>query len=221
MPRPKKKKKKAHQPHPAFRPVAQDARWLAAQQRRPGFLLADVSGGVERRQIPVFNEVDDEPAPADLTYVRDSVVGSAAAQALVGAGRRALPDRWCGKERGRASGPLTAFTRDGSLRTTESLGVWECCDACLGATCQSQRLISTRGLFLPLELFRTPAKGWGVRCAVDIPAGAFICAYEGELITSSEAVRCIQLGLASAHLRGCACSLESGWCPPAPVAAFS
>ena len=48
---------------------------------------------------------------------------------------------------------------------------------------------SEHGLRLPLELFRTRATGWGVRCAVDIPAGAVVCSYEGEVITSTEAVR--------------------------------
>jgi hypothetical protein len=56
--------------HPLLQLVRQDAEWLAAQQRRPGFLSADVSGGVERYRIPCFNEVDKEPAPSGLVYVR-------------------------------------------------------------------------------------------------------------------------------------------------------
>lgn len=51
---------------------------------------------------------------------------------------------------------------------------------------------SERGLFLPLEVFRTRSKGWGLRCAEDIPSGAFVCSYEGELITNREAVSCGQ-----------------------------
>lgn len=48
----------------------------------------------------------------------------------------------------------------------------------------------SRGLTLPLELFKAGAhKGWGVRCAKDIPAGTFICEYAGELIDEKEAVR--------------------------------
>ena len=73
-PKPGSKKRKAAavgQPlHPAFVPVVQDAAWLAAQQRRPGFIAADVSNGVEQRQIPVFNEVDEERLPPGLEYVR-------------------------------------------------------------------------------------------------------------------------------------------------------
>lgn len=41
---------------------------------------------------------------------------------------------------------------------------------------------------LPLEVFRLgPGKGWGVRCAADIPIGTLVSTYEGELLTSSEA----------------------------------
>ncbi len=29
----------------------------------------------------------------------------------------------------------------------------------------------------------TRGKGWGVRCREDIPAGAFVCSYVGELVT--------------------------------------
>jgi hypothetical protein len=34
-----------------------------------------------------------------------------------------------------------------------------------------------------LQIFKVPGKGWGVRCAVDIPAGAVLCKYTGVVIT--------------------------------------
>lgn len=71
---------------------------------------------------------------------------------------------------------------------TDWMGVWECCDTCTGAWCRRNRVISGHGLRLPLELFRTAAKGWGVRCAAAVPVGAFVATYEGELITNEEAV---------------------------------
>ena len=43
----------------------------------------------------------------------------------------------------------------------------------------------SQGVKLPLEVFKTRAKGFGVRCAEDIPAGAFVCAYVGELVTEA------------------------------------
>ena len=35
---------------------------------------------------------------------------------------------------------------------------------------------------MPLEVFMTRTKGWGVRCAADIPTGTFVCSYVGELV---------------------------------------
>lgn len=98
----------------AYPRVAQDARWLAAQRARPGFLLADISGGKEARQLPVFNEVDGEGPPAGLTYVRDSVAGSHAAARLLEEGRRVMPATWCGRQQGRAK---CYYTQAGLLTT--------------------------------------------------------------------------------------------------------
>jgi hypothetical protein len=37
---------------------------------------------------------------------------------------------------------------------------------------------------LPLEVFKAGRdKGWGVRCAMDLPIGAVVCCYIGEVIT--------------------------------------
>lgn len=38
-----------------------------------------------------------------------------------------------------------------------------------------------------LQLFKTEMKGWGLRCLNDIPQGAFICVYAGNLLTEQEA----------------------------------
>lgn len=125
--------------------------------------------------------------------------------------------------------------------------MWECCSSCAGPGCRLNRVVSG-GIKLPLEVFKSAGKGWGLRCAGDgkswlfglhggcpagvmklvhaghargacmhircvghslnprlaesecldccwaceaafIPAGTFIVTYEGELLTSSAAVR--------------------------------
>ena len=43
------------------------------------------------------------------------------------------------------------------------------------------------GVQLPLEVFMTESKGWGVRCREEVPAGAFVCCYVGQLITDAMA----------------------------------
>jgi len=42
-------------------------------------------------------------------------------------------------------------------------------------------------LQLKLQLFKTPDKGWGIRCLNDIPQGTFICIYAGQLLTEQAA----------------------------------
>jgi hypothetical protein len=39
------------------------------------------------------------------------------------------------------------------------------------------------GLRVPLELFKTAAKGWGVRATRDLLPGTMICQYLGMLVT--------------------------------------
>lgn len=36
---------------------------------------------------------------------------------------------------------------------------------------------------LPLEVFMTEKMGWGLRCGVDVPIGAFVLSYIGEVTT--------------------------------------
>lgn len=39
------------------------------------------------------------------------------------------------------------------------------------------------GVTLPLEVFMTEQMGWGLRCSVDVPIGAFVVSYIGEVTT--------------------------------------
>lgn len=39
---------------------------------------------------------------------------------------------------------------------------------------------------LPFEVFKTEKHGWGLRCAVDLPAGTYLGEYTGRLITEDE-----------------------------------
>lgn len=40
---------------------------------------------------------------------------------------------------------------------------------------------------MPLEVFMTNGKGWGVRCRESIPVGAFVTTYVGQLVTDAMA----------------------------------
>jgi hypothetical protein len=50
---------------------------------------------------------------------------------------------------------------------------------------QLNRVVS-EGIRYPLEVFKvSSAVGWGVRCSVDLPIGAFVCCYVGLVITDA------------------------------------
>ncbi|CCD47746.1 similar to gi/24987775/pdb/1ML9/A Chain A [Botrytis cinerea T4] len=66
--------------------------------------------------------------------------------------------------------------------------IYECHEACAcDETCDNR--IVARGRRVPLQVFRTENRGWGVRSKVPIKAGAFIDCYIGEIITAQEAER--------------------------------
>lgn len=70
----------------------------------------------------------------------------------------------------------------------ETLPIYECTEVCgCGTECPNK--VVMRGRQLPLEIFKTTAKGWGVRCTVAIPRGTFVACYRGELLDAQGAER--------------------------------
>ena len=90
------------------------------------------------------------------------------------------------------SSPSLLLHQESSLLlATNAFGVWECCsnseECTFGAECV-ENTVTTRGVDLPLEVFRTAGGcGWGVRCNQHIVPGQVVASYEGELITNAEA----------------------------------
>ncbi|KAI9645022.1 hypothetical protein NHQ30_007061 [Ciborinia camelliae] len=68
-----------------------------------------------------------------------------------------------------------------------SAPIYECHEACACDENCDNRIVA-RGRRVPLQVFRTETRGWGVRSKVPIKAGAFIDCYIGEIITAKEAV---------------------------------
>uniref|UniRef100_A0A4W3GE12 SET domain and mariner transposase fusion gene n=1 Tax=Callorhinchus milii TaxID=7868 RepID=A0A4W3GE12_CALMI len=64
--------------------------------------------------------------------------------------------------------------------------VFECHVMCrCGETCANR--VVQRGSAWPLEVFKTPGKGWGLRSAAPIRRGCFVCEYAGEVLGHAEA----------------------------------
>ncbi|KAJ8116771.1 hypothetical protein ONZ43_g4362 [Nemania bipapillata] len=80
-------------------------------------------------------------------------------------------------------------TRTGRLRSkvlTSRDPIYECHESCVcGVDCPNR--VVEKGRKLPLQIFRTKTRGWGVRSTVDIKKGQFVDKYMGEIITGQEA----------------------------------
>ncbi|TGJ78423.1 hypothetical protein E0Z10_g10341 [Xylaria hypoxylon] len=81
--------------------------------------------------------------------------------------------------------------RTGHLRSkmlTSRNPIYECHESCICSPDCPNRVVE-RGRKVPLQVFRTENRGWGVRSTVDIKKGQFVDKYMGEIITAEEATR--------------------------------
>jgi len=66
--------------------------------------------------------------------------------------------------------------------------IYECNPSCMcGPNCKTR--VVQKGRKVPLEIFKTKDRGWGIRSTVDLVQGQFIDTYRGEIITNEEADR--------------------------------
>ncbi|XP_059909991.1 histone-lysine N-methyltransferase EHMT1a isoform X2 [Gadus macrocephalus] len=161
--------------------------------RRETLLSRDISRGYEALAISCVNEVDAEPCPSDYKYVSDSCVTSPlhADTDITHLQHCSCPEDcgsgtcMCGQlslccwydNEGRL--PLDASQREPPV-------LFECNQACsCWRTCRNR--VVQNGLRVRLQLYRTQKMGWGVQALQDIPQGAFICEYVGEIVTDAEA----------------------------------
>lgn len=68
-----------------------------------------------------------------------------------------------------------------------STGIFECNSNCKCDHRCSNR-VAQNGISLRLQLFKTVNKGWGLRCLDDIPKGAFISCYSGQLMSEEQSL---------------------------------
>ncbi len=85
-----------------------------------------------------------------------------------------------------SSGAKAGLLRSRILDSREP--IYECHEGCNCSLLCPNRVVE-RGRTVPLQIFRTENRGWGVKCPVDIKKGQFVDRYLGEIITSKEADR--------------------------------
>lgn len=65
-------------------------------------------------------------------------------------------------------------------------GIYECNSRCkCKQTCLNR--VAQHPLQLKLQVFKTANRGWGIRALNDVPKGAFLCVYAGNLLTDATA----------------------------------
>ncbi len=66
--------------------------------------------------------------------------------------------------------------------------IYECHAGCRCSLACPNRVVE-RGRKVPLQVFRTSDRGWGIRCPIALRKGQFVDKYLGEIITNQEADR--------------------------------
>ncbi|KAI9158842.1 Histone-lysine N-methyltransferase, H3 lysine-9 specific dim-5 [Paramyrothecium foliicola] len=85
----------------------------------------------------------------------------------------------------------THGAKAGRLRSKlhdSKIPLYECHQGCVCSKKCANRVVE-RGRTVPLQIFRTKERGWGVRSSEAIKKGQFVDRYLGEVITSAEADR--------------------------------
>lgn len=135
-----------------------------------------------KSEVTVLNEVDSE-LPNDFIYVNRLKYTSP----VQPPDPDFLPGCDCNQFEDCKRGCHDVVTYDdyGRLLINQGTAIYECNLACeCGPKCTNR--VVQRGREIPLQVFKTKSKGWGVRTSQAIPKGTFIEEYVGEVITVEE-----------------------------------
>ncbi|KAH9607108.1 hypothetical protein KSS87_005037 [Heliosperma pusillum] len=152
---------------------------------REGCCVDDISKGEEKSPICAINIIDDEKPPP-FTYISSVMYPDWC---------RPIPPKGCSCKDGcldsdrcscaAKNGGDIPYNLSGAIVEAKPL-VYECGPSCkCPPSCPNR--VSQHGIKLPLEIFKTDRRGWGVRSLSAIPSGSFICEYIGELLDDKEA----------------------------------
>ncbi|KAG2193130.1 hypothetical protein INT47_006430 [Mucor saturninus] len=135
-----------------------------------------------KSKVTLINEVDDE-IPTNFIYI-DQLVYTDPVQPP---DPDFLPGCDCSlsSDCSLACHDVNAYDSNGRLIIHQGTAIYECNQAC-GCSTKCKNRVVQMGRKIPLQVFKTPAKGWGVRSTQFIPKGTFIEEYIGEVIKVEE-----------------------------------
>ncbi|KAL8831050.1 MAG: hypothetical protein Q9191_001096 [Dirinaria sp. TL-2023a] len=161
-------------------------------------------------KVKVVNDIDDSSPPVNFRFVNDNVLAAGVQKA----DEQFMTGCNCHPENGRNIGCEYLYCecveesepnaqgqrhfaysaakrsfgclRDVHLRTRDH--IYECNKMCnCGDNCKNR--VVQWGRKVPLEIFKTTNRGWGLRCPKALQKGQFIDTYRGEIITNEESDR--------------------------------
>ncbi|KAI5655786.1 hypothetical protein M9H77_32973 [Catharanthus roseus] len=152
---------------------------------RLGVCVDDIAGGKESVPICAVNTINNEKPPP-FSYITKMMYtdwshmppphGCECTGRCSDSGKCACARR---------NGGEIPYNRNGAIVEAKPL-VYECGPSCkCPPSCYNR--VSQHGIKLPLEIFKTETRGWGVRSLTSISSGTFICEYVGELLEDKEA----------------------------------
>ncbi|CAN4078072.1 unnamed protein product [Withania somnifera] len=150
-----------------------------------GVCVHDITEGKESLPITAVNTIDGEKPPP-FEYIK---------KMMYPVGFQPAPPKGCDcigrcSDAKRCScavknGGEIPYNRNGAIVEVKPL-VYECGPHCkCPPSCYNR--VSQHGIKIPLEIFKTDTRGWGVRALTSISAGTFICEYAGQLLEDTEA----------------------------------
>ncbi|CAM0945203.1 unnamed protein product [Alopecurus aequalis] len=179
-------------------------------QMKPIYDVMDITKGEENVSIPIINDRGNGILPPHFHYIPGNITFQNAHISISLA--RIGDENCCSGCFGdclaqqipcacaRETGGEFAYTRDGLLREVfldscvsmlkepqkQKKFIKECWSKCGCARNCGNRVVQ-RGISRRLQVFLTPGKkGWGLRSAEELPPGAFVCEYAGEILTNNE-----------------------------------
>ncbi|KAJ0966567.1 hypothetical protein J5N97_023484 [Dioscorea zingiberensis] len=168
--------------------TAMDLKTKILKSRLNGYLSIDMSNGLERSPISLFNDIDCDKEPLLFEYVVRPVYPSIVFQETMEMRRRngcrcienCSPRCACAKR----NGGEFPYDSIGLLLRGKPL-IYECGTSCrCPASCPNR--VSQKGVRHRLEVFRSKTTGWGVRSLDVVRAGEFICEFSGKVRTEDQ-----------------------------------
>ncbi|CAG5105001.1 Oidioi.mRNA.OKI2018_I69.chr1.g1744.t1.cds [Oikopleura dioica] len=162
----------------------------------PHVISADLSRGREKTPVQIVNEFDTDPVPEFVYCTKTHFGGDAQIDMSVEnmntcscgdvcdsekCGCIALSEQVFYDEQGLLSAKIDFNEKEKCLVPV----IYECSDLCGCDPRKCRNRATSKGVSFLMEVHKTREMGWGVRAREDIPRGAYIADYCGEMVTSA------------------------------------